>query len=459
MNMDALAGKKVVILGLARQGTALARFAVRAGATVVVSDLRPPEKLQANLQALSDLDNKRLTFVVGEHPLRLLEGADLLAISGGVAADAPLVLAARARGIPITNDSLEFMKRTPATVIGITGSAGKTTTTALTGQMARLSGRPTWVGGNIGHPLIADLEQMKAGDLVVEELSSFQLELWNGYSPPIAAVLNVTPNHLDRHRTIADYTHAKSNILRFQDQNGIAVLSADDPGAAALRWLVRGRLRFFSLEQAVTDGAYTADGFIWLNNGAGRTRKLCPSDTIQLRGRHNTLNVLAAVTLADAAGIPDEAMVEAIQTFQGVPHRLELVGMVNGVQYINDSIATAPERSLAALAAFREPVILLAGGRDKNMIWDEWARQVRRRASHVILFGELGSQLQAHLNGNGAVTRVGTLDDAVATAARLAVPGDVVLLSPGGTSFDAFEDFAARGDCFRRLVERLGPRD
>lgn len=456
--MDTFAGKKLVILGLARQGMALARFAVQAGATVMVSDLRPPAKLQPALQELSGLDNGRLMFVLGEHPESLLDGADMLAISGGVPADSPLVQAARIRGITISNDSIEFMKRTPTTVIGITGSAGKTTTTALTGHMAALSGRPTWIGGNIGRSLIADLDKMQPGDLVVQELSSFQLELWQGIAPQIAAVLNITPNHLDRHRTMAAYTAAKSNILRFQTQQDVAVLSADDPGAAALRWLVRGRLRFFSLEQPVADGAYMADGFICIS-AAGETRQLCACDAIQLRGRHNILNVLAAVTLADSAGVPDEAMVEAIRTFNGVPHRLELVGTVNGVQYVNDSIATAPERALAALASFREPVVLLAGGRDKDMIWDEWARQVGRRTRHVILFGELGAQLQGHLNGNTAVTRVDSMEEALETAVGLATPGDVVLLSPGGTSYDAFEDFEARGDCFRELVQGLEIRE
>lgn len=448
----------MVILGLARQGTALARFAVQAGATVVVSDLRPPARLQPALQALSDLDNGRLMFVLGEHPESLLDGADMLAISGGVPADAPLVQAARARGITITNDSVEFMKRTPSTVIGITGSAGKTTTTALTGRMAELSGRPTWIGGNIGHSLISDLDQMQPGDLVVQELSSFQLELWQGIAPHIAAVLNITPNHLDRHRTMAAYSEAKSNILRFQSQQDVAVLSADDPGAAAFRWLIRGRLRLFSLEQPVGDGAYVADGSIWLSD-AGEARPLCACEQIQLRGRHNISNVLAAVTLADSAGVPDEAKVEAIHTFRGVPHRLEVVGTVNGVQYVNDSIATAPERALAALASFREPVILLAGGRDKEMVWDEWAQQVSRRTRHVVLFGELGAQLQRLLNGHAAVTRVESLEEALTTAAGLATPGDVVLLSPGGTSYDAFEDFAARGDCFRELVRRMEIRD
>ncbi|NJN55344.1 MAG: UDP-N-acetylmuramoyl-L-alanine--D-glutamate ligase, partial [Anaerolineae bacterium] len=203
--MDALTGKRLLILGLARQGKALARFATGVGAQVTVSDLRSPEKLQPDLAELRDLP---IEWVLGEHPMTLLERTDILAISGGVPTDAPFVQAAWARGIPITNDEQEFMRRTPTDVIGITGSAGKTTTTALTGVMAQVAGRHTWVGGNIGRPLIADLHKMNEGDVVVQELSSFQLEIWE-QSPPIAAVLNITPNHLDRHKTMTAYAQAK----------------------------------------------------------------------------------------------------------------------------------------------------------------------------------------------------------------------------------------------------------
>ncbi len=362
--MDRFTGKKLVILGLARQGSALARFAVQAGATVIVSDLSTPMQLQASMAGLADLP---IEFVLGSHPTTLLDSADFLAISGGVPNDIPLVKTARERGITITNDSLEFIKRTPAPVIGITGSAGKTTTTALTGAMGQAADRQTWVGGNIGRPLISELANIQPGDLIVQELSSFQLEIWD-QSPAIAAVTNITPNHLDRHKTMAAYTDAKANILRFQSSRDVAVLCADDAGAMALEPLVNGRLRQFSIQKAVTDGAFLRDDVIWLADGTGNETAVCTLADIQLRGQHNILNVCAAVTLAATVGIPIPAMVTAIRTFTGVDHRLEKVATINGVEFINDSIATAPERALAAINAFSEPLILLAGGKDKSMV-------------------------------------------------------------------------------------------
>ncbi len=447
--MDALTNKRLLILGFARQGKALARFAVGVGAQVTISDLRPAERLQDSLAELSDLP---VRYVLGEHPMRLLDEADVVAISGGVPADAPLVQAARERGLPITNDAQEFIRRAPTAVIGITGSAGKTTTTALTGVMAQVSGRRTWVGGNIGRPLIADLDKMAPDDVVVQELSSFQLEIW-WQSPPIAAVLNVTPNHLDRHKTMERYTAAKANILRYQSVEDTAVLSVDDPGALALQDVSPGRLRLFSLQEEVTDGAFVRDGRIMLRNG--QETAVCATDDVPLRGQHNLLNVLAAVTLADSAGIEVAAMRQAIRTFRGVEHRLERVRVLDGVQYVNDSIATAPERALAALAAYDEPIILLAGGQDKDMAWDEWVRQVRQQVKHVVLFGQLADLLAEKLADFDRMTQVETMEEALRVGRDTAVSGDVILLSPGGTSFDAYDNFAQRGEIFKELVNSL----
>ena len=462
--MDALNGKRLVILGLARQGSALARFAVGVGAHVTLSDLRAAAELKEAVDELADLRPDQIRFVLGEHPITLLDECDMLALSGGVPLDAPFVTEARRRGIPLTNDSLEFMRRNPAPMIGITGSAGKTTTTALVGAMGHKAGRKTWVGGNIGRPLIADLANINPGDLVVQELSSFQLEIWGGEEAfaglAIAAILNITPNHLDRHRTMERYAAAKGNLWRAQDSSGIAVLAADDPGVQAVRGLVKGRLRLFSRKQQVEDGAFVQDNTIWLSNGRAR-RALCPVTEIRLRGAHNIANTLAAVALAESTGLPDEAIRQGIRTFSGVPHRLEIVRKLDGVLYVNDSIATAPERALAALEAFDEPVILLAGGRDKNMVWEEWARQVNQRAKHVILFGELADRLAGKLNQTTAteepvsISLADTLAEAVYIAQSEAAAGDVVLLSPGGTSFDGYKDFAERGEHFRLLVQDL----
>lgn len=449
--MDDFHGKRLLILGLARQGKALARFATEAGAAVTITDLRPPEKLRDILDELSGLD---IRYVLGEHPMELIDESDILAVSGGVPLEAPLVQAAVAKGIPITNDSLEFTKRTPTAVIGITGSAGKTTTTALIGVMSQVAGRRTWVGGNIGRPLIADLDKMEPEDVVVQELSSFQLEIWDR-SPHIATVLNITPNHLDRHKTMKAYTNAKANILRYQTAADVSILCADDPGSLALSAIVRGKLRLFSLNNTVTEGAMVRDGRILIRNGA--EKEICRVDEVQLRGRHNLLNVLAATTLADSAGIPTEAIAHAIRTFTGVEHRLELVRLRRGVQWINDSIATAPERAMAALNAFSEPIVLLAGGRDKAMEWDAWAEMVTQRVKSVILFGDLAPMLAEKLaeQQHPDFQQVNTVTEAVEVAAETAVSGDIVLLSPGGTSYDAFQDFEERGRLFRQLVNEL----
>jgi len=449
--MDDFHGKRLLILGLARQGKALARFATEAGAAVTITDLRPPEKLRDILDELSGLD---IRYVLGEHPMELIDESDILAVSGGVPLEAPLVQAALAKGIPVTNDSLEFTKRTPTAVIGITGSAGKTTTTALTGVMSQVAGRRTWVGGNIGRPLIADLAKMEPDDVVVQELSSFQLEIWDR-SPHIATVLNITPNHLDRHKTMKAYTNAKANILRYQTAADVSILCADDPGSLALSAIVRGKLRLFSLNNAVMEGAMVKDGRILIRNGA--EKEICRVDEVQLRGRHNLLNVLAATTLADSAGIPTDAIAHAIRTFTGVEHRLELVRLRRGVQWINDSIATAPERAMAALKAFSEPIVLLAGGRDKAMEWDAWAEMVTQRVKSVILFGDLANMLAEKLaaHQHPDFRQVSTVTEAVEVAAETAVSGDIVLLSPGGTSYDAFQDFEERGRLFRQLVNEL----
>ena len=474
-------GKSVVILGLARQGAALARYLAQAGAHVTVSDRQTQDKLAASLAALGDLT---IEYVLGDHPLTLLDRADLLCLSGGVPADLPIVLEARRRGVPVSNDSQIFLEVCPpgVTVVGITGSAGKTTTTMLVGRMLMAKdegGRMraeekqefhpsrVWVGGNIGNPLIADVHrgQMRAGDRVVMELSSFQLELMTR-SPNVAAVLNITPNHLDRHRTMEAYTAAKSNILRYQTPDDVAVLGWDDAGARRLTPLIRGRLAFFSREVEVDQGAFLRGrDLVWRWND--REQVVCSIGDIQLRGQHNLLNVLAACAISGAAltrsGAEAEAAPAALRAaivdFKGVEHRLELVRERGGVKWYNDSIATAPERVVAALRSFDEPVVLLAGGRDKNLPWDELARLAKERVKHVVLFGEASALIQEALAkaqmDPARYTRGGSLAEAVPVAAQHARNGDVVLLSPGGTSFDEFTDFAERGEKFREWVRAL----
>jgi UDP-N-acetylmuramoylalanine--D-glutamate ligase len=454
-------GRRIVVLGFGRQGQALARYFSERGAAVVVSDRKPAEAFKEQRPTFKGLP---VEFVFDGHPPELLEGTDLLCLSGGVPADLPLAQQARTLGIPLSNDSQLFLESCPARVIGVTGSAGKTTTTALIGRMAaahyaRRRGR-AWTGGNIGRPLLLDLPEISEDDLVTMELSSFQLELMTT-SPQIALILNLTPNHLDRHKTMQAYTEAKAHILEFQVPGDVAILGRDDPGAWSLRDRVKARLLSFSL-QPFNDGngAYIDDGRVWIRL-EGAAQSVLPQGAIELRGEHNLYNVVAACLAAAAAGIAPEAMRAGVQGFTGVPHRLEFVRSVGGVDYYNDSIATSPERAIAAVRAFDKPIVLLAGGRDKDLPWEAFAEVVCRRVRRLILFGEASEKIARAIESNEggcdleAVEQVPEFDAAFHTAVGAAEPGDVVLLAPGGTSFDAFPDFEARGERFRELVRTL----
>lgn len=451
-------GNRVLILGAARQGLALARWLDRHGSSVTLSDSRHADELASAQASLTDT---KVTWALGGHPLELLDRTDILCLSGGVPLTLPIVQEAVKRGIPLSNDSQIFMEVVPCKTIGITGSAGKTTTTTLVGEMAKLTyGKHAFVGGNIGDPLINYVDEMQADDIAIMELSSFQLDQMT-ISPDIAAILNITPNHLDRHGTMEAYTNAKARILEFQSADDTAILGRDDPGAWNLRNRVQGRLLTFSLQdlEEGLNGIYLHDGLLSMRDGYAYV-PLMLREKVQLRGDHNIANVLAAFAIGHAAGFKLDAMLEAVEEFRGVPHRLELVRELNGVRWYNDSIATAPERSMAAVHAFDEPIVLMLGGRDKNLPWDALAKLACERVDHVVVFGEAGEMIQKTVTSLGGersvdVRRAKGLKDAVILAAEVASAGDVVLLSPGGTSFDEFKDFAERGEAFRRWVLEL----
>jgi UDP-N-acetylmuramoylalanine--D-glutamate ligase len=452
-------GKRVLILGAARQGLALARWLSLHGARVTLSDMRSAEDLRVARRSLAEYP---IEWALGGHPLELLDSTDVLCLSGGVPLTLPIIAEAVKRGIPLSNDSQIFMEVVPCKTIGITGSAGKTTTTTLVGNMAKKSyGNQAYVGGNIGDPLINYVDDMKSDDVAILELSSFQLEQMT-ISPNIAAILNITPNHLDRHGTMEAYTAAKKRIIEFQSQKDTAVLGRDDKGAWSLRNQVKGKLFTFSLRELEEglNGAYLQDGLLNLRDGNAYL-PLMLREKISVRGDHNVANVLAAFTLGHAAGFPLDAMLEAVEDFRGVPHRLELVRELNGVRWYNDSMASAPERSMAAIRAFEQPIVLMLGGRDKDLPWEDLMRLVQDRVDHVVLFGEAAEKIQKTVSSLGlrenrfTLTRTGGLHEAVLKAAEVAESGDVVLLSPGGTSFDEFKDFAERGERFREWVQEL----
>lgn len=445
-------GKRVSVIGLAREGTDLARFLVAEGARVLVNDARPAEALAGRV---AELDGLPVEYVLGGHPLDPTLDADLLYVSPGVPPELPLLEEARRRGIPISSGTRLFFERCPVPIVGITGSSGKTTTTTLVGRIFEQAGRRTLVGGNIGVPLLGRLGEITPEHWVVLELSSFQLEPLD-VSPHISAITNITPNHLDRHPSMEAYTAAKAQILAHQRAEDWAVLNGDDSGSSGLR--PNGQVLRFSLQRQV-EGTYLdpADGQTLVLARDGRRQTICQRREIQAPGLHNVANVLTACAVASAAGIDVEAMRAAVRSFTGVRHRLELIAELDGVRYVNDSIATAPERSMAGLAVYAgTPVVLLAGGRDKHLPMDAWGRQIAETARAVVTFGEMAADVAKAVRAGGLpanrIHEAGTVDQAVAIARRVAAPGDVVLLSPGGTSYDQYNDFEERGDHFAAVV-------
>ncbi len=487
VDISALSGLRVLVVGLGREGSALATYLAGHGLAVTATDLQTAPKLGA-LPAM--LEQAGVTLVLGEHPLGLLEQTDILFVSPGIPLESPFLNQARARRLPLSTESRLFCHLCPAPIVGITGSSGKTTTTTLVGRIlqADRSDRTTWVGGNIGQPLIGLVDQIKPDDIVVMELSSFQLEYFHAqlnqaasldhlagatraaiaellasWSPPISAILNITPNHLDRHPTMKHYVRAKRALIDYQNDQDVLVMNLDNDLTRTIGYQFRGKTRWFSLEAQMPGGASLADEQVVLLDQDGRYRPVVGRSEIRLRGRHNLYNVLAACLIAWQAGASITAMRQVVATFSGVAHRLQLVRERHGVSFYNDSIATSPERLMAALHSFDEPIVLLAGGRDKHLPWDEAARLIWRKTRQVILFGEAAEliaralkRVKPEIATTGSVLhRCTDLAAAVKLAAEVARPGEVVLLAPGCASYDTFQDFAERGERFKELVLQL----
>jgi len=449
-------GRQVLIIGAARQGIAAARWLIRHGARVTVNDQRSADQMGKAIQELAGTD---IHWVLGSHPLDVLNSIDIVCISGGVPLTNPLIREAVHRNLPLTNDTQIFMEIVPSTTVGITGSAGKTTTTTMVGDMAEMPmGKRAFIGGNIGDPLLNYVDEMTSADLAIMEISSFQLEQMS-ISPDIAAVLNITPNHLDRHGTMESYTAAKKRILDFQEPQDMAILCRDDPGSWALLSSIKGNVLSFGFSPLTRgmDGTYKAGDMLHLRQGK-LDMQLMSAEDIPLRGDHNIMNTLAAFAIGWACQFPPEDMIKAVKKFRGVPHRLEFVREWHGAKWYNDSIATAPERTMADILSFTEPIILLLGGRDKDLPWDALAALVSSRVDHVILFGEAAEKIKKVLlehPGSYTLDLCDGLGQAVQIAANLAGKGDVILFSPGGTSFDQFKDFEERGEVYKKWVLAL----
>ena len=440
---------RALVVGLGIEGIALARFLAGEGWAVTVADGKPAAALG---ERLAQLDGVPVAWALGGLDPTLAETADALFVSQSVPLSLPLIEAAGRRGLPVESALTVAYDRFPGRIAAVTGSSGKTTTTSLVDAIFTTAGRDHLLAGNIGRWPLAELAGADADDWAVFEVSHTQLQLPTR-SPQIACVTNVTPNHLDQFRW-DEYVDLKRNHVRYQGPDDFAVLNHDEPVGSSFAADTAATVWRFTLGDTLpADGACLRDEVVTLCRGGAATPVL-PVGDIPLRGRHNVENVLAATAVAAAAGIAPAAIAGAVRAFQAIPHRLELIATVGGVGWYNDSIATTPERTLAGLRSFREPIVLLLGGRDKHLPLDDLAAACAERCRAVVAFGEAGDLFAEGVAGAGVpVERVGPLEEAVVAAARLAQAGDVVLLSPAGTSFDAYPNFEARGQAFRQLVK------
>jgi len=451
-----LHGRRVTVMGLGLfgGGVAAARYFAARGARVTVTDLKTADVLAPSVRALEGLP---IALHLGGHDPEDFTRADLVVVSPAVPKTSRFLRLAEEAGVAVTSEMNLFLEACRAPIVGVTGTSGKSTTTSLLGEMLGRA-RPTRVGGNIGRSLLEEADQIGPDEIVVLELSSFQLEdaAPVARSPHVAVVTCLSENHLDRHGTMQAYVDAKKNILRFQGPSDWAVLNEDDPLVRSWAAEARGRVARYAAGGPVDAGVFADGSTLVFRLGAGEER-LDLEGRLTLRGRHNLSNVLAAATAARILGASTDAIGAAVAAFRPLPHRLEPVGRMGGILFVNDSKATTPLAARLALEAFAEPIVLIAGGYDKHADPAPMVEAIRARAKATVLLGATAGALAAAIGRDaGAVERAADLDDAVRRAVRLAAPGDVVLLSPGHASWDMFDNYEQRGDRFRQAAERLG---
>ena len=436
-----------MVLGLARTGRECAKFLVNQGASVLVSDLHPEPELKQEIEALNGLS---IEYYLGGEERKWLQGVDLLIPSPGVAASNLLLQEAQARDIPILSEIEIAYRFLHAPLVAITGTNGKSTTTTLVGEIFKANGTKVFVGGNIGAPLIGFVSDR--WDWGVAEISSFQLEWSEAFRPKIAVLLNLTEDHLDRYADFAAYCRAKERIFAAQKNDDVAVLNRDDPLVWEMRRRIAARVVSFGFSEAREGVFATADEIIWRD--ASKEEKF-PLRRVKIQGVHNVENMMAAIAVAKTAGIPREAIQKTLEEFSGLEHRLEFVREINGVRYYNDSKGTNVGAVAKSLASFSAPVILIAGGVDKDGDYAPLGDEIKRKVRRLVLFGAAKNRIAKALGGLTETVSVDSLDAAVRDAAERARPGDVVLLSPACSSFDMFKNYAERGKAFKNLVRAL----
>jgi len=445
--------KRVLVVGLGKSGVASALFLKAHGARVTVSDTKSGDELRNEIPVLLD---HGITVETGGHGDRTFRGQDLIVVSPGVPVDAPPLVQARALGESVIGEIELAAQFLPGPIVAITGSNGKTTTTTLAGEIMAAAGFPALVGGNIGTPAISLAERAKPETVIVLEISSFQLETIQTFRPKVAVVLNVTPDHLDRHRTFDIYVNAKARIFENQQANDFAVLNADDPTCVSMAARTKAQVFWFSRQKEVEQGAWVRDGNILFRDAAGQKEILLVSE-IPLKGAHNLENVLAAVCAGALMGCAPDKIRLAVRDFKAVEHRLEFVATVHGVDYYNDSKATNVDATIKALESFPANIHLILGGKDKGSDYSVLNDLLRQRVKRVYTIGAAAAKIESQIVfPKSEIVHAETLENAVRKAHSAAVSGDVVLLAPACASFDQFKNYEHRGKAFKEIVRGLG---
>jgi len=456
MAMD-VKGKRALVVGLGKSGIASAQFLATRGARVTVSDTRSQSELKNQIPALLE---RGIAIETGGHGERTFQNQDLIVVSPGVPSNVPQLVQARAQGIPVIGEielAARFLK---GKIVAITGSNGKTTTTTLCGDLIASASKRTLVGGNIGTPVILLVDDSTDDTFDVIEVSSFQLETIETFHPHIAVVLNITPDHLDRHGTLEAYTAAKARIFENQTSSDYSVLNLDDPGSATLRSKTSGQLCWFTRKQSLSGnqmGAFVRENEIFWRDGK-TDEQVMPVSEIPLKGAHNLENVLAAVSVGRLCGCDAKSIRNAVRKFKAVEHRLQHIATIGGVEYYNDSKATNVDATIKAIESFPGNIHLILGGKDKDSDYTLMNDLLRQRVKRVYTIGAAADKIRSHVQSAVEVLPCGTLANAIERAHDLARSGDIVLLAPACSSFDQFENYEHRGRTFRALVEQMaGP--
>jgi UDP-N-acetylmuramoylalanine--D-glutamate ligase len=463
--MMELNNKRVLVVGLGKSGVASALFLKAHGARVTVSDTKSGDELRNEIPVLLD---HGITVETGGHGERTFRGQDLIVVSPGIPVDAPMLAQARSLGEPVIGEIELAAQFLPGPIVAITGSNGKTTTTTLAGEILAAGGLPMLVGGNIGTPAISLADQANRETAIVLEVSSFQLEAIQTFRPKVAVILNITPDHLDRHKTFEIYTDAKARIFENQRGNDFAVLNQDDPTCVALAERTQAQVFWFSRQKEVKQGAWVREGTILFRDGRGEQKtsqqEIMLVSEIPLKGAHNLENVLAAVCAGALMGCAPEKIRQAVRDFKAVEHRLEFVATIRGVDYYNDSKATNVDATIKALESFPANIHLILGGKDKGSDYSVLNDLLRQRVKRVYTIGAAAEKIESQIgsssgiqakDGNVEIVHAETLENAIRKANAVAEPGDIVLLAPACASFDQFKNYEQRGQVFKEVVKGL----